>query len=65
MVGWLDIEGLGSLCDLVRNESGIVYVDGPVVGEGDGCGGSPVAVSSTVIGGGESDLERLRLLMMR
>ena len=28
------------------------------VGLGDGCGGAPVAVSSTVIGGGGSDLDR-------
>lgn len=33
------------------------------MGDGEGCGGSPVAVSSTVIGGGGSDLERRRLLM--
>lgn len=33
------------------------------MGDGEGCGDSPVAVSSTVIGGGGSDLERLRLLM--
>lgn len=36
----------------------------PVVGDGEGCGGSPVAVSSTVMGGGGSDLERLRLFII-